>query len=382
MRSLSLTKAKKEGRAPIGSVLGSLCRPPRRRHARKPGASGLPAGRTDLLGAAREDARGAASGVARIGGKLERVRIDADINVTPVRILGAPFGGSDLHVAMTQNPSPAEGRSGRRRAARQSIAPFNKEAYLKDTSSQGEYTRLGRALRRPGAARRRGRDPAEGADRHGKGRRSSASTSGPIGKMLTADEDPERGPSRAARRRDHRATSSLERIATSDLAHAKARFAPKTLRVNRGGQTNRAPRQGGASFALADDTLTIPKVTFDLAAPNGFKGAFAVNGTVKKVTRGGELGLEAELSPIDLGILVGVVPRMTRAVGTLSGSVKVRASPPSPNLDGRLKVRGGEFGIKGLPGGITDVEVDVEADENEARITRAVGPFPRRRRRA
>ena len=73
--------------------------------------------------------------------------------------------------------------------------------------------------------------------------------------------------------------------------------------------------------------------------------------------------------------LVGVVPKMTRAVGTLSGSVKITGSPTEPDLDGRLGVRGGEFGIKGLPGGITDVEIDVEADENEARVTRAVGHF-------
>ena len=60
---------------------------------------------------------------------------------------------------------------------------------------------------------------------------------------------------------------------------------------------------------------------------------------------------------------------------TLSGSVKLRGKATQPEFDGQLKVRGGEFGFKGLPGGITDVEIDVVADENEARVTRASGHF-------
>ena len=74
------------------------------------------------------------------------------------------------------------------------------------------------------------------------------------------------------------------------------------------------------------------------------------------MTRGAELALEAELSPIDLGILVGIVPRMSRATGTLSGKVLVRGKATQPEFDGQLKVRSGEFGFKGLPGGLTEVE--------------------------
>jgi translocation and assembly module TamB len=66
---------------------------------------------------------------------------------------------------------------------------------------------------------------------------------------------------------------------------------------------------------------------------------------------------------------------MTRAVGTLSGSVKLRGKATEPQFDGQLKVRTGEFAFKGLPGGITDVEIDLVADENEARVTRASGHF-------
>ena len=370
VRSLSLTKVKKEGRAPTGSVLGSLAI----HHGDVRGSlivQGFPIARSDLLGPAAKKIEGAASGVARIGGKLSAFDVAADVNVTPLRILGAPFGGSDLHVSITQKPSSAP-PVGKTPCGAPIPAPFNKEAFLKDASSQGEYrvsgALFGGQVRLEDVVATRQKSPVITGkvtlDRF---------DLGPIGKILTMIDDPSQPPATPLGGQVS-GELVLEKIATGDLGRAKARFSPKTILVNRGGQKVEL-HPSTAVLTLADDKLTIPSLTFDLAAPNGFKGAVTVHGDVKKVVRGGELGLEAELSPIDLGILVGVVPKMTRAVGTLSGSVKISGTPREPDLDGRLRVRGGEFGVKGLPGGITDVEVDVEADENEARITRAFGHF-------
>jgi len=372
VRSLSLTKVRKEGRAPVGSVLGSLSV---RRGGEMRGnliVQGFPLARSDILGPAAKLLEGSASGVARIGGKLSSFDITADINVTPVRIMGAPFGGSDLHVQMTQKP-PAEKPIGKTPCGAPIAAKFDKEAYLKDTSPQGEYrvsgALFGNQIRLQDFVVTRQKAPVVTGkvtlDRF---------DLGPIGKIITVGDDPAAETPSMPLGGEISGEVVLERIATNDLAHAKATFAPKSLVLHRGGQRIEL-HETGSVFTLQDDTLTIPRITFDLSAPNGFKGAVSVDGTVKKVTRGAELGLEAELSPIDLGILVGAVPRLTRAAGTLSGSMKITGSLREPDLDGRLKVRGAEFGIKGLPGGITDVEIDVEADENEARVTRAVGHF-------
>ncbi len=371
VRSLSLTKVKKEGRGGIGSVLGSVAV---HRGGEMRGSlvvQGYPLSRTELLGPLASKLEGSASGVARIGGKLSAFDVAADVNITPVRIMGSAFGGSDLHLSMNQKP-PTDKPIGKTPCGAPISAPFNKDAYLKDASSQGEYrvsgALFGGQVRLDDVVATRQKSPVitgkVALDRF---------DLGPIGKILTANDDPNAAPS-VPLGGEITGEIALDKIATNDLAHAQVRFSPKTFRVNRGGQKIEL-RDTTAVFALADDTVTIPKVTFEIAAANGLKGAFAVNGNVKKITRGGDLGLEAELSPIDLGILVGAVPKMTRAVGTLSGSVKVAGNPAEPALDGRLKVRGGEFGIKGLPSGITDVEVDIEADENEARITRAVGHF-------
>jgi translocation and assembly module TamB len=372
IRSLSLSKVKKPGRAPVGSVLGSVVV---HRGGDMRGSvvvQGFPLARTDLLGPAAKLIEGSASGVARIGGKLTAFDIAADVNISPIRIMGAPLGGSDLHVRMDQKP-PLDRPTGKTPCGAPIPAAFNKEAYLKDTSSQGDYkisgSLFGGQIKLTDVDITRQKAPVI----TGKVKLDRFDL-GSVSKMLVKPDEAT-GKTEVELGGEISGDLDVERVPTGDLAHAKARFMPAVVRIDRGGQRFELREKKDIVLAVENDTLTIPKVTFDLATPNRLKGAVAVNGTVKKLTHGGDLGLEAELSPIDLGFLVGAVPKMTRAVGTLSGSVKVSGNPLEPVLDGRLKVRGGEFGIKGLPGGITDVEVDVEADENEARITRAVGHF-------
>lgn len=375
IRSMSLVKSKKEGRAAVGSVLGSLA-------IHRGGAmrgnlvvQGFPLGRADLLGSAASMLEGNVSGVARIGGTVNAFDIEADLNMTPVRILGAPFGGSDLHVRMTQKPS-AQKPTGRFTRCKAPIsAPFDKKQYLaeQDNQSQGEFTLdgalFGGQVKLSNVVVTRQKAPVI----TGKAELARFDL-GPVAKIIFPPDEAAAAGESAALGGELTGDIDIERIATNDFAHAKVKFAPKTIRVSRGGQKLEL-RPTNIVLALADDQITVPELTFDLAAPNGFKGAFSLDGSVKKVTKGGDLALNAKLYPIDLGILVGMVPRVQRAMGRLEGSMKIAGNPKAPDLDGRLTVRSGEFGVKGLHSGITDVEIDITADENEARITRAVGRF-------
>jgi translocation and assembly module TamB len=387
VRSLSLTKVKKEGRPPLGSVLGSIVV---HRGGELRGSmvlQGFPLGRADMLGALAPKLEGSASGVARLGGSLSAYNVEADLDVTPMRIAGAAFGGSEVHVAVNQLPSKSK-VIGRTACGAPISAPFDKGIWLHDTSVQGDYTidgaLFGGQVKIEKLVVTRQKSPV--ASGHIELSRFDL---GPIGRLLVAesggDADPNGGPAVAALGGEVTGDIVIDRVATDDISHAKGRFTPRAIRVSRGGQTlslrtspSSAPGVAVGPpivIALADDTVQLPPVTFDLSAPNGFKGAFAVKGAINKVTRGAELALDAELSPIDLGILVGIVPKMTRAVGTLSGSVKLRGKATEPQFDGQLKVRTGEFAFKGLHGGFTDVEIDMVADENEARVTRASGHF-------
>jgi translocation and assembly module TamB len=372
VRSLSLTKVKKEGRAPLGSVLGSLTV---QRGGKLRGSlvlQGFPLGRADLLGDAAKALEGAVSGVARIGGTLTAYDVQADVDVTPVRIFGAPFGGSNVHFGMTQKP-PNVTVTGRTPCGAPITGPFDKEQWLRaQNEPQGAYTidgaLFGGQVKLDHVLVTRQKAPIVN------GRIELARFDlGPIGKVIVANEE-EGGATAPPLGGEISGELLMERIPVADIGHAQARFAPRGIRVTRGGQRLEW-RPAPVVATLSNDELAIPPMTFELAAPNGFKGAFALKGAVKKVTAGGELALDAELAPIDLGILVGIVPRLNRAGGTLSGSVKIRGKASAPEFDGELKVRRGEFAVKGAPGAITDVDVDLVADENEARITRAVGHF-------
>ncbi|MBX3231807.1 MAG: translocation/assembly module TamB domain-containing protein [Labilithrix sp.] len=371
VHSMSLTKVKKAGGTPVGSVLGSVA-------IHRGGAirgsvvvQGFPLARTNVMGPAARYLEGSGSGVARIGGTISSFEVTADASLSPMRIFGAPFGSSDVHLTMTQVPRPSKVK-GKTKCGADIYAELDKEAYGRDTSSQGEFRisggLFGNQVRLDDVVVTRQKAPLITGNV-----RFEDFDLDPIGRIVVARTPDETDDATPLGGRLSGALA-LKRVATDDLPHADVTFTPAELRVDRGGQRLEL-HDKQAVFTLANDTVTIPKVTFDLAAPNGLKGAVAVNGKIDRVTRGGALDLEAVLSPIDLGILVGVVPKMTRGIGTLTGSVKVKGTPKEPALDGRLAIRGGEFAFRGLPGGISDVNVDIEADENEVRITHARGHF-------
>lgn len=384
--SLSLTKAKKEGRAGVGSVLGSLSLHRGGEIRSNLVLQGLPIARVSSLGDTAKNVEGSISGVARLSGTLSAWLIEADLNSTPVRILGAPFGGSDVHFTMNQYAPQNPKIIGKTPCGAPISAPFDKEAYLRDQSVQGSFTfdgaLFGGQVKLDNVTVTRQKAPI--ANGHIELARFDL---GSVNKLLSTpkDEAATVDPSDVGFGGELSGDVYIEKIATNDIAHAQARFVPRALRVTHGPQslalrTSPSSAPGATAIPLptillANDQVTLPPLTFDLSAPNGFKGAATVKGAVKNVTRGAELALDAELSPIDLGILVGIIPKMTHAQGQLSGSVKLGGKVTQPEFDGQLRVRGGEFGVKGLPGNITDVEIDVVADENEARITRAQGHF-------
>src|ERR1019366_5653039 len=101
---------------------------------------------------------------------------------------------------------------------------------------------------------------------------------------------------------------------------------------------------------------------------NGLKGAVTVQGAVNKISHAPELAIDASIAPIDLGVLVGIVPKLDRAQGTLDGSLHLGGAATAPDVDGKVHIRGGDFSVHGVPSSIQNVEVDVQADASEIRI--------------
>jgi translocation and assembly module TamB len=373
VRGFTLHKFHPAGKEPTGSVLGSA-------KIQRGGAingsfvmEGIPLFRVQSLGAVRTSLEGSVAGVAEVAGTIDSFRVDGDVDVTPVRIRGVPFGSSHLHLAMTQVSAPQK-PLGKTRCGNPIYPLFDKEAYLHDTSSAGDYMVDGDLFA--------GQVHLDGVKMT---RQKSPLLLGKVGfrkldlgALVKAVSPPPGADDVADPSLDVHGelTGDLDvtRLVLDDLPHAAIRFAPASLFVERSGQriTLRPTRE---VLTLASDNLVVPPLIFDLQAPRGLKGTFTLSGSVARPTYDPQLALGADLSPVDLGIMVGVVPKVDRALGTLSASVRLTGKARAPEIDGVMRVRGGELAIKGIPGVISDVQIDVRADQAEIQITRATARF-------
>jgi len=361
----------------VGTVLGSAS-------VRRGGAltanvmlEGVPLSRIDALGDFKKEIEGSVSGVADISGNLDDFLPDAGfavraaLDVTSTRVRGVALANSHLEVGMT-NRMPLEKRAiGHTRCGTSIPGPFDRQAYLADTSSHGEYTVAGSlfgdtihlwdvAVTRAKAAHASGRVSFRGLDLG-----AFAAIGGASGSRASAPDAPATPPI---------AGQLWGELIVEDLpldapAKAKARLLFGPTFASRGGDrlTLKPPQ---VPILLADDGLTIPTLEFALEARGAeggegqeaaFRGGFVLEGGVSKVTTDPSLSLEARLQPVDLSVLQRLVPKVERSTGRLEGGVRVTGKWSAPVIEGELHARGDDLLIQGLPSALTDLRVDAKA---------------------
>jgi translocation and assembly module TamB len=376
--ALTLHKYHPQGKEPSGSVLGSG-------RIQRGGAvhanlvmQAIPLFRVEALGALRSEMEGGISGLATVSGTLDSFDIVSDLDITPARVRGTAFGASHLHVKATQS-SPTR-VAGHTRCGGIIGPPFDPAAFLADASSHGEIdvdgdlaagqVRLQKvAVTREPKPRITGTVAFHGLDL-GAIRRAFT----PEELRSEADLNAPEGAPKEDIDGNLSGTLWIDRARVGELEHAKIRFAPEALAVGRGTQrvVLRATKE---VLTLEEDRLGIPPLVLDLQAGKGLNGAVTLRGAVTKITRDPELNAELDLSPIDLGVMVGVVPRVDRATGTLKGSVKLLGPLRSPRVEGDVHVAGAEIAVKGFPSPLSELNIDVQADAQEVKIARAQAKF-------
>jgi len=373
LRALTLHKVRAHGKGPVlGVLLGSGT-------VRRGGSlnasvvlQSLPLSSVDSFGALAGQVEGSISGLLQVGGTLEAYEVQGDVEVSPVRLRGTGFGASRVRVGITQNASASK-PSGRTRCGAAIYPPFDKTAYLSNSVSQGQYSLNGDLFGEEIHLDQVTMTRQKAAEIRGKvGLRSFPL--GPLVAVLRSGAEGEAGQALGRIEGAITADIAIDRLNLSDLPHSAVSVSPTQLVASRGGQ-NLLLQTTGATIAVANDTLTVPPLTFQLRSPGGLQGTCTVTGTVGTVSRDPDLALEADLAPIDLGVLVGVVPKIERSVGTLSGSLQAKGRLSSLDLAGKLQVRGGEFAVHGWPSDLSDVNVDVLVDGSEARIARGTAKF-------
>jgi translocation and assembly module TamB len=361
----------------VGTVLGSAS-------IRRGGAltanvmlEGVPLSRIDALGDFKKQIEGNVSGVADISGNLDDFLPDAgfaaraELDVTSTRVRGVALANSHVEVGMTHR-MPLEKRAiGHTRCGTSIPGPFDRQAYLTDASSHGEYTVDGSlfgdtihlwdvAVTRAKAAHASGRVSLRGLDLG-----AFAAIGGTSGSRAAAPDAPAAPPI---------AGQLWGELIVEDLpldapAKAKARLLFGPTFASRGGDrlTLKPPQ---VPLLFADDGLTIPMLEFALEARGAeggagqeaaFRGGFVLEGGVSKVTTDPSLSLEARLQPIDLSVLQRLFPKVERSPGRLEGGVRVTGKWSAPVIEGELHARGDDLLVHGLPSALTDVRVDAKA---------------------
>lgn len=360
--------------AATGTVLGSAS-------IRRGGAltadvmiENVPMSRLDSLGSFGSQVEGAVSGVAQVVGNLDDFRPDASLVATTqldfagVRVRQVPLPPSQLNVRLTQRFPQQKRVVGHTRCGGAIAPPFDKAAYLADTSSHGEWdvdgSLLGNTVSLADVVLTRAKSPHLSGRVSLRGLDLGALTRIYAGHKAEGDEAAPGAPAAPSIGGQIWAEVMADDVPIDTPSRAKARVLLGPTVVDRGGEklTLRPPP---TPLVLDTDTLTLPALEVTLDTPEGFQGGFVVTGKVDRVTTDPTLALDARLDPVDLAVLERLVPKVDRASGSIQGSISVTGKAAAPAIAGQLTARADSVEVHGLPGAITDLSVDVHASATE-----------------
>ncbi|MBP9111547.1 MAG: translocation/assembly module TamB domain-containing protein [Polyangiaceae bacterium] len=371
VRTAALRKAKASGGNYVGNILASATID----HGALHGSAtlqGVPISELQTVQASlpkiAPDINGSLSGIVHVSGTVDNYTINADTDVTALDIRGAKFGSSKIHLRTDTKPSTQK-PIGKTRCGNPLFAAFDEAAYLRDTSSQGSHTingeLLGDQIRLKNFALSRQQNMRISGEIE-----LNRLGLGDLAKMkLAGSGSVSQGPSRGF------VTGKIviEEAYRNNLSLAKGSmtlngfdFERDALRV--------ALKSEGVTISMRDDAVTLPSLAIGLAN-GGLTATVRAQGSVKKLSGIPELDLHANLDPIDLGALVGIVPRIEKANGTLSGSIDLGGSAILPKISGGLEVTKGELLVRGLPAPVTDLEAKITLGATEVRLAKLQARF-------
>ena len=342
---------------------------------------GVPLSRVDLLGSLAPQVGGSVSGVAHVTGDLDDFRPDAgfvaraEIDVSAARVRDVAVQGSHLDVTMTHRMPQQKRALGHTRCGAPIGPPFDAKAFLADTSSHGEWTLngdlFGNTVHLRDIVVTRAKAP------HVSGRASLRGVDlGAVAGIATPHKSDADDPVAVGARPV--AGQLWGELIVDDLpldnpSKARGRLLLGPTFASRGTDklTLRPPRE---PIELADDTLTVPPLEVTLEAGRsdgpsdtdaGFRGGFLLTGGVTKVTSDPTLAFDAKLEPVDLAVLPRLVPKVDSATGKLEGSLRVTGKVAAPTVAGEIEVKADDLEVRGLPGSVTNVRIDVRASASE-----------------
>lgn len=325
-------------------------------------ATGIPLAKLDALGPAGKLFDGSVSAVANVGGTLSRLQMTSDVSISRVRVGAAAMPASRLTVALEPMGAP-EKELGRTRCGGVVTAPFDIAEYERDLPAgvfrvsgqlfEGQVVLDDVHMTRQRAEVLSGDVHVEKLD---------------LGKL--ANLVPQLAFSGTPPSGVLSADLTMRRLAPDSPRTADVSLVLRELDVERAGQRVRLTRPSGA-ITLARDDLAVPDLELEASTASGLRGSLVAGGTVRKLAAQPDLDLAVRVLPIDLARLSQDIPAISRASGTVDAKLRVTGSPNAPRYAGDARLRNGELAMRGSALSLDAVQVDVEIDAGEVRVTRA-----------
>ncbi|HWA73377.1 MAG TPA: translocation/assembly module TamB domain-containing protein [Polyangiaceae bacterium] len=323
-------------------------------------ASGVPLERLDSLPRILRAAEGSVHATGTLSGTIDAMEADISGVVTPLSVGRANLPGSNFHVELkpSKRSLPSAGTT---RCGQPISAPFDRAEYERD-APDGVFHVAGEFL----GGQISVKDVQITRQRVKTVRGDVRLNAVDLGSLL--ELRPEVALDNA--RLNGRATGvmHIEDLNLGDQGRARGNLALTNLVLERGGyKAELLP--GAAPLALGDRKLQIPKAALSVTTPRGVRATFDVAGTLDKLGPGATLDAALDLRPTPLSGLVGLMPRVERAGGTLSGHFRLQGPASAPRTSGGLDIDHGELNLRGLPSPINDIQLSVAIGEGELTIT-------------
>ena len=155
----------------------------------------------------------------------------------------------------------------------------------------------------------------------------------------------------------------------SDPASAELELAVRGFQARQAGMQAKvvSPK---ASIKLSKRQLSLENIALAVTAPGGQTGVFDVKGELKNLGKSPEVDAQLRLRPTDLSAFTSLMPQAERAKGRVDATFRVNGDLARPNFAGGLSIANGEIEVKGLKSPISDLNVEVQVDPTQVRVTR------------
>src|SRR6185295_3467552 len=97
---------------------------------------------------------------------------------------------------------------------------------------------------------------------------------------------------------------------------------------------------------------------------------FDVQGSVQGLGRSPQVDAVMALRPTDLSAFAAFIPRAERVKGTIDGKLQIKGPASALRYRGGFALRHGEIFVRSMPAPITDIELAIDLDNDEVRISR------------